>query len=179
MATSVTGSQIDQALEEAGLLGSSVIPKNFKNQVVVHVTYGGNVGTVQAGATYAVADTQGEPSISFNAPAGTDSRFTVVLADPDAPSRDNPKWAPYLHFVLADVVPGQAAGQTIVSYMGPAPPQGSGPHRYVINVYAQPVDHVPTLPGEPDARQSFPLIKFVTDNELKLVGATFFYAENK
>ncbi|BGP44727.1 carboxypeptidase Y inhibitor [Rhodotorula kratochvilovae] len=179
MTTSFTGTQIDQALQDAGLIGSTVIPSTFKNKVVVHVTYGGSVGSVQAGATYAVADTQGEPSISFNAPPGKDSRFTVVLADPDAPSREDPKWGPFLHFVLGDVLPGQAVGQTIVSYMGPAPPQGSGPHRYVFNVYAQPVDHTPTLPGEPDARQSFPLSKFVADNELELVGSTFFYAENK
>jgi len=87
--------------------------------------------------------------------------------------------------------------------MGPAPPQGTGPHRYAILVYAQAVDHTPELPGLPDDRQSFPLGQFVKDNQLgalsspsagsrraqadeplvaslaDLVGATFFYAENK
>jgi len=194
---------MNDRLKEAGLIGSSIIPTTFKNQVTVHATYGA-FGNVQAGQTYSVADTQSEPTVSFNAPPGKDSRFTVVVADPDAPSRDDPKWSPFLHFVLGDVVPGQAAGQSLVTYMGPAPPQGTGPHRYVIAVYAQPVDHTPTLPGQPDDRQSFPLGQFVKDNELgaflrssplrssaqrtdtplasvcaDLVGATFFYAENK
>ncbi|GAA5926503.1 hypothetical protein JCM3775_001036 [Rhodotorula graminis] len=178
MATSVTNQQIDDALKEAGLIGSSVIPSTFKNQIAVQATYGA-FGNVQPGSTYSVADTQAEPTISFNAPPGPDSRFTVVVADPDAPSRDDQKWSPFLHFVLADVVPGKEAGQSVVTYMGPAPPQGTGPHRYAILVYAQAVDHTPELPGQPDDRQSFPLGQFVKDNQLDLVGATFFYAENK
>ncbi|GJN91572.1 hypothetical protein Rhopal_004595-T1 [Rhodotorula paludigena] len=178
MAAQVTATQIDNAIKDAGLLGSSVLPSTFTNRVTVHATYP-NLGDVQPGATYAVDATQDEPSISFSEPDGPDSKFTIVIADPDAPSRDDQKWSPFLHFVLGDVVPGKTPGQTIVSYMGPAPPQGTGPHRYVINVYRQPVDRLPQLPGEPDARQNFPLAQFAKDNELELIGSNFFYAENK
>lgn len=169
-----------RSLSDAGLLGSSLIPSTFTPKVTVHATYPTKVGNVQPGATYAVSDTQDEPTVSFNAPAGQpEAKYTVVLADPDAPSREDPKWGPYMHFALADVVPGQAAGTTLVSYMGPAPPQGTGPHRYVFLVYAQPVDRTPQLGKDAEDRPKFDVAKFATDNELDLVGATFYYAENK
>ncbi|TKA55357.1 hypothetical protein B0A53_02281 [Rhodotorula sp. CCFEE 5036] len=178
---SVTVDQIKKALSDAGLLGSSLIPSTFNPKITVHATYpSSKVGNVQPGSTYAVSETQDEPTVSFNAPAGQpEAKYTVVLADPDAPSREDPKWGPYMHFALADVVPGQAAGTTLVGYMGPAPPQGTGPHRYVFLVYAQPVDRTPELGRDAEDRPKFDVAKFAKDNELDLVGATFYYAENK
>lgn len=167
------------SLSEAGLLGSSLIPSTFDPKVSVHATYSA-FGNVQPGSTYAVSATQDEPTVSFNSPAGAPrSKYTVVLADPDAPSREDPKMSPFMHFALADVVPGEAAGTTLVGYMGPAPPQGTGPHRYVFLVYTQPVDRTPQLGKDAEDRPKFDVAKFAKDNELDLVGATFFYAENK
>ncbi|BGP12678.1 hypothetical protein JCM10213_008815 [Rhodosporidiobolus nylandii] len=178
MAAQVPVQQIQTALQDAGLLGSSVIPTTFQSLISVHATYGA-FGDIQPGGTYSVADTQAEPSVSFNAAPGEEAKYTIVLADPDAPSRDDPKWSPYRHWVLSDVVPGQAAGQTLTKYLGPAPPAGSGPHRYVFLVYKQPLDHTPELGVDAEERPSFALRDFVRNNELELVGATFFYAENK
>ncbi|GAA5980694.1 hypothetical protein JCM10908_001740 [Rhodotorula pacifica] len=166
------------SLSDAGLLGSSLIPTTFDPKVTVHATYP-TFGNVQPGETYAVSETQDEPTVSFNVPAGQEAKYTVVLADPDAPSREDPKMSPFLHFALADVVPGQSAGITLTSYMGPAPPKGTGPHRYVFLVYAQPVDHTPELGRDSDERPKFEVGKFAKANELDLVGATFYYAENK
>ncbi|BGP21616.1 carboxypeptidase Y inhibitor [Rhodotorula toruloides] len=176
--SSSTVEGVREALDKGGLLGSLLIPNSFTPKVTLHATYP-SFGNVVIGSTYAIDQTQDEPTVSFNAPPGQDSKFTVVLADPDAPSRKDPKWAPFRHWVLADVVPGQAAGTTVVTYMGPAPPQGTGPHRYVFLLYAQPWDHTPTLPNAPDDRPSFDVGKFAKDNELDLIGATFFYAEKK
>ncbi|GAA6004305.1 hypothetical protein JCM10207_000660 [Rhodosporidiobolus poonsookiae] len=170
--------QLKAALTESGLIGSSVVPSTFQNPaVLLHATYP-TFGNVQPGATHTVAETQDEPSVSFNAPEGAECKFTIILADPDAPSRQDQKWSPFLHWALADVVPGQAPGQTLVTYMGPAPPPKTGPHRYVFLVYKQPVDHLPELGTEPDNRPSFAIADFVKRNELELVGANFFYAQN-
>ncbi|GAA5972327.1 hypothetical protein JCM11641_002410 [Rhodosporidiobolus odoratus] len=166
------------SLQDAGLIGSSVIPSTFDPAVLVHATYP-TFGNVQPGETYSVESTQVEPSVSFNAPEGKDSKFTLVLADPDAPSREDPKWSPFRHWTLANVVPNQAAGETLTTYLGPAPPAGTGPHRYVFLVYKQPVDHTPELGVDGDERPSYDLASFVRKNELELVGANFFLAESK
>lgn len=64
--------------------------------------------------------------------------------------------------------------------MGPAPPEGTGPHRYVFLVYSQPVDRTPVLGVDgDDKRPSYDVQKFARDNELELIGANFYYAENK
>ncbi|GAA5891035.1 hypothetical protein JCM6882_006395 [Rhodosporidiobolus microsporus] len=169
---------IQAALEAGELFGTSVIPSNFTPTVSVNVEWE-NFGSISPGSTYRPDETQDEPEITFQAaPGKPDSKYTIVLADPDAPSKEDNKWSPFLHFALADVVPGQAAGQTLVKYMGPAPPPKTGRHRYVFLVYQQPVDHVPELGVEPDARQAFDLAGFVKRNELELVGATYFFAQN-
>ncbi|GAA5826906.1 hypothetical protein JCM11251_002154 [Rhodosporidiobolus azoricus] len=171
-------SVITSALEAGELLGSSVIPSGFSPTVAVNVEYEA-FGSIAPGSTYQVSETQQEPSVTFQAaPEKPESKYVVVLADPDAPSKEEPGMSPFLHFALADVVPGQAAGQTLVSYMGPAPPPKTGRHRYVFLVYQQPVDHVPELGVEPDARPKFDLAGFVKRNELELVGATYFFAQN-
>ena len=58
---------------------------------------------------------------------------TVVRADPDAPSRWNPKFAQWRHWLVVNVpCTDIAQGETITAYVGAAPPKGTGLHRYVI-----------------------------------------------
>lgn len=93
------------------------------------------------------------------APEGTKS-FALIVDDPDAPSPKNPAAEPWVHWVIfnipADVArleaaipqelelqkpPGAKQGKNSwprdnVGYRGPAPPPGSGKHRYQFHVYA-------------------------------------------
>lgn len=64
--------------------------------------------------------------------------YTVLLVDPDAPSRSNPAMRSFLHWAVVNV-PGEdrPRGDTLVDYMGAAPPPGTGLHRYVFLVYQQ------------------------------------------
>lgn len=98
------------------------------------------------------------PPLSWSgAPAGTES-FALICDDPDAPSPKRPDPQPWVHWVLfnipADVtrlpegmsaaaepeeVPGVRQGvnsASKVGYQGPAPPAGSGQHRYFFKLYA-------------------------------------------
>ncbi len=80
----------------------------------------------------------------FSPPKGTQS-LTLILHDPDAPSGD------YLHWLIWDIPPSTESipvnsvpigavqgvndsGQA--GYMGPCPPAGSGPHKYIFDFYA-------------------------------------------
>lgn len=79
------------------------------------------------------------------APITDDSVFTLILTDPDAPSRTDKKWSEYCHFIATNLkVNARSPANTenfkviddsvldvLVDYQGPAPPKGTGLHRYV------------------------------------------------
>ena len=56
-----------------------------------------------------------------------------MFPDPDAPSRADPKWGEWRHWLVVNI-PGNdiSKGDTIAQYIGAAPPVGTGLHRYVI-----------------------------------------------
>lgn len=100
------------------------------------------------------------------APAGTKS-FALICDDPDAPSPANPAAEPWVHWVVYNIASDAAqlpagvardADSSALSgaiqganswpadnlgYRGPAPPPGSGVHRYFFRIYA--LDDLPPL----------------------------------
>ncbi|KAH9369532.1 hypothetical protein HPB48_019677 [Haemaphysalis longicornis] len=74
--------------------------------------------------------------------AGLSSIRTICVfcrAHPDAPSRENPRYREWHHWLVVNV-PGTtvANGEILSEYIGACPPRGTGLHRYVIVVYKQP-----------------------------------------
>ena len=86
-----------------------------------------------------------------------DDLFTLVMTDPDVPSKTDHKWSEFCHLVECDLkllneATHETSGateffasefntkgsNTLIEYMGPAPPKGSGPHRYVFLLYKLP-----------------------------------------
>jgi len=65
--------------------------------------------------------------------------YTLAMVDPDAPSKDDPKYREWRHWLVINI-PGDDIhrGDVLTPYAGPAPPKGTGFHRYVILVYKQP-----------------------------------------
>jgi len=85
------------------------------------------------------------PRISYaaNSPA---ARYIVVCLDFDAPFPRLPMLSPILHWIQSDFqISGSSNTLTttlpfISNYVGPAPPSGSSPHRYVFFLYEQPTE---------------------------------------
>ena len=76
-------------------------------------------------------------SISWPADAG--DLFTLVMTDPDAPSRHTPKFREWHHWLVVNI-PGSdvGSGETLSEYVGSGPPKATGLHRYVFLAYKQP-----------------------------------------
>lgn len=70
--------------------------------------------------------------------AENDAFYTLCLTDPDAPSRAEPTYREWHHWLVGNI-PGKdiAAGETLSEYVGSGPPKGTGLHRYVFLVYQQ------------------------------------------
>ncbi|XP_054918993.1 protein D2-like [Dermacentor andersoni] len=153
---------------------TDVIPKVPKNLVVVTYPAGAHV---QLGNTLTPEQTADVPDVRV--PGDPDRWYTVILLDPDAPSRKDPKMRHWLHWLVVNVPQGETT--TLTKYAGPTPPPGTGEHRYVFLVYKQQGVVTPNgLKGFGKERAKFNLTAFLEAADLnELVAANFFVAENK
>ncbi|XP_019865060.2 protein D3 isoform X2 [Aethina tumida] len=79
-----------------------------------------------------------KPEVSWDA---DHSKFYLLsMTDPDAPSRDDPKFREYNHWLVGNI-PGDeidsAAADVLHPFQSSGPPKGTGLHRYVFLVYEQ------------------------------------------
>jgi len=75
-------------------------------------------------------NSQNKPIINYQTTPNT--LYTLIMHDPDAPAGN------HLHWVVINV-PGNDInnGNTLLEYMGPAPPKDSGTHKYVFLLLEQ------------------------------------------
>lgn len=68
--------------------------------------------------------------------------FKILFEDPDAPSRKEPKFGEWHHWIVVNI-PGNdiSKGDTVAEYVGSGPPPDTGLHRYVFLVYKQQHKH--------------------------------------
>lgn len=88
------------------------------------------------------AEAQSPPTLTYTATPGP---YIAIAIDLDAPFPSFDVLGPILHWVQpglrgADASTGLTASDVpfVADYIGPAPPPGSAPHRYVFLLYAQP-----------------------------------------
>lgn len=64
-------------------------------------------------------------------PTTSEELYTMIMLDPDAPSRQNPKPGAFLHWLVVNIPGNQVEkGNHLATYIGAGPPQNSGSHRY-------------------------------------------------
>lgn len=141
----------------------------------IEVVFGGGLKVAPA-CDLTPAKTRSTPAVRVLSGAKPDVAYTLLMVDPDAPSRASPKYREWLHWIVVNC-PGAdvSKGLTVSDYMGPAPPKGTGKHRYVFVLCEQP-GRVPSDKFED--RPSFSAKAWIAKNKLRVVGATFFFAQN-
>ena len=116
---------------------------------------------------------------SITDPATT--KYTLIMADPDAPNSETPILAPFLHWIISDAQADCIQGQNrirVAPYMFPTP-LSVAPHLYTFLIYRQPPGYVPPpmLQNLPGLRARFPLLDYVRNNNLTGPIAGNFYQE--
>ncbi|KRG00078.1 uncharacterized protein Dwil_GK13056, isoform B [Drosophila willistoni] len=78
-----------------------------------------------------------QPLVEWN-PADVSDYYTLIMTDPDAPSRSKPTFREFKHWVVVNI-PGNdvAKGEVLAGYVGSGPPKDTGLHRYVFLLYKQ------------------------------------------
>lgn len=110
------------------------------------------------------------PKVNWSAEPG--ALYTLCMTDPDAPSRQDPKFREWHHWLVVNI-PGNdvSKGETMSQYVGSGPPKGTGLHRYVFLVYKQPGKISPDEPKltntSGDGRGKFSIKKFAHKYKLE------------
>lgn len=106
---------------------------------------------VRCGAELSPPITHGtSPSVQFT-PSGANAgkKYTLIMSDPDAPSRATHEFREFIHWVVSDITAeslascGPVQGTTVVDYLGVGAPYNSGKHRYIFLLFEQPDEATP------------------------------------
>ncbi|KAF7633201.1 hypothetical protein Mgra_00007391 [Meloidogyne graminicola] len=110
-----------------------VIPKAPEKRI--RLTFDSGV-EAKLGNVLTPTQVKNPPKITWEAEDGV--LYTLVMTDPDAPSRADPKFREWHHWLVVNI-PGNdvAKGEVLSEYVGSGPPKLTGFHRYVFLVYRQ------------------------------------------
>jgi phosphatidylethanolamine-binding protein (PEBP) family uncharacterized protein len=77
-----------------------------------------------------------KPKIVYDAEDGV--HYTLLMTDPDAPSRREPSRREFRHWLIVNIRGSDISkGETVFDYIGSGPPKDTGLHRYVFLLFKQ------------------------------------------
>jgi len=119
------------------------------------------------------------PKVPIPATDNNNRYHTLIMLDPDAPSRKNPKFRSWLHWLVINIRNGDFRnGTEVMPYRPPTPPPGSGKHRYIFLVFQQ--EGKQKTVDALDERAKFSVNDYASKNSLsRVAGFTYFTTEAK
>jgi len=121
----------------------------FNPSAILTANFNG-VGDITPGQPLTEDQVQAAPALTLtpaNSTVTFDGKFTLAMVDPGAVGSDA-SGGQTRHWLVngATISNGTVSidsGTQVTQYAGPAPPTGSGPHRYTIVIYSQPDTFTP------------------------------------
>ncbi|XP_043653727.1 protein D3 [Drosophila teissieri] len=117
----------------------------------IKVAYGDGL-EVKQGNELTPTQVKDQPNVSWSGLEGKSNLLTLLMVDPDAPTRQDPKYREILHWAVVNI-PGSnvdpSGGHPVAAYVGSGPPEGTGLHRYIFLLYRQEnkIEETPTIPN--------------------------------
>lgn len=100
------------------------------------VTYPSGV-VVDLGKELTPTQVKDVPKVTWEAEKG--AYYTLLMVDPDAPSRENSTFREIRHWQVMNIPESSVeSGDEVMAYRGSGAPKGTGLHRYIFLVYKQP-----------------------------------------
>lgn len=165
-------------ITENELRSTGIIPdlfSTFRAEKPLNISYGGKM--INFGDRLDVQSASNMPNVSFS--GDENCLYSLLMVDPDAPSHSNPTNRDYLHWMILNVPADRITnGNELMRYMGPSPPQGSGPHRYCFMLLQQKRLLDTAVIGSLQ-RQKFNTKNFIDTYGMQPVGIQMFFSENK
>ncbi len=195
LATSTeTVSSIHDALKYSSII--SDVLDDFEPTYSVSIEYTKAHESVELGNDIPVESVSSRPAFEFHSisaeggtPGSSNKSFTLILTDPDAKSRENPQWSEMCHWIMTNLT-APVAGKIEVSikgelieYLPPTPPPKTGKHRYVFVLLEGQQGQASSAPKDRKhwgyGKKRHGVRDWAQENELSVVGANFFFAENE
>ncbi|XP_044734769.1 protein D2-like [Chrysoperla carnea] len=147
----------------------------------IEISYPSGV-TVNHGNILTPTQVKNVPTVKW--PAKDGALYLLCMTDPDVPSRKEPTFRDWHHWLVGNISGNDVAkGDVLSAYVGSGPAKDTGLHRYVFVVYQQPgkLDFagVPRLTNKSvDNRAGFSIKKFAEKFNLgQPIAGNFFQAE--
>ncbi|KAK0549376.1 hypothetical protein OC845_003178 [Tilletia horrida] len=176
--------------QNQGLIPSPVPSEAFQPTAALTLTYP-KTGVVALGQRVSADAVSSTPSWSLDIPASQaatfqNKLFTAIVADPGAPSSNYSglvvRHALVNNLTLSSDGTLKNTSAFVENYMGPAPPAGSGPHRYMTLIVAQPSGFsAPANLSQPNTPliTNWTLSQYLSQANLgPIVAASYFIVQN-
>jgi hypothetical protein len=121
-------------------------------------------GRTADGSIFQRADTIQEPTVKWTPPDPSDTYpfITLICFDPDAKARS------WLHWLIVNATgDSPLSGETFMEWEPPAPPSGTGIHRYYFCIFKHPAKVIPD--AQPKERGYFDVRKLVDEYRMEPV----------
>lgn len=125
--------------------------------------------SINKGNIMSINQTKMKPHIFFD--INPDKYYTIILVDPDAPSKNNPIYKYWLHWLVTNIKNNK---EVIIDYDGPSPPKNSGDHRYIFILF----EHDKKINIKLSKRNNFDINSFAKIYNLKLVDTNYFIVKS-
>ncbi|KAJ8983331.1 hypothetical protein NQ317_010870 [Molorchus minor] len=166
-----------KSMEKHGVVRDVI---DIEPEQILEVSYANGV-KVNLGNVLTPTQVKDPPTLKWDSEGG--GFYTLCMTDPDAPSRKEPKFREWHHWLIVNI-PGSNVdqGEVLSEYVGSGPPPDTGLHRYVFLVYKQPgklnCDEERLTNRSGDNRGCFSIRKFAAKYNLgQPISGNFFQAE--